>query len=213
MKLHHISEKKLDQADRDKLPKGEFAVPGKKAYPIPDRSHAANALARSSGKKVASKVKKKVCSKYPDMNSCSEGFARYVAAVMRIIESGPEDGWKANLNAEPVIINQQQADGSVKKIRVVKYWVDMVSPDGQRMKFKVGKGADGHPVFTDDRATKTGAAPLTNRGPTPGEQYTKPGHEEKLTPTAWAGQVERLIGPAEIGKIFVGLVKAGFKPG
>lgn len=39
---------KLTTRERKKLPKGDFAVPGKKAYPIPDKSHARNALARVS---------------------------------------------------------------------------------------------------------------------------------------------------------------------
>jgi len=38
---------KLTAKDRKKLPKSEFAGPGK-SYPIPDKSHAANAKARAS---------------------------------------------------------------------------------------------------------------------------------------------------------------------
>jgi hypothetical protein len=36
---------KLSSAARDKLPKGEFAGPDR-SYPVPDKSHAANAKAR-----------------------------------------------------------------------------------------------------------------------------------------------------------------------
>jgi hypothetical protein len=70
---------KLSAATRRSLPKSDFALPGRGtgptgsgpgSYPIPDRSHAANALSRSSGKSVASAVKAKVCAKYPDMPSC-----------------------------------------------------------------------------------------------------------------------------------------------
>jgi hypothetical protein len=52
---------KLTAKDRNKLPSSSFALPGKGegksgkgsgSYPIPDRSHAANALARSSAKDV-----------------------------------------------------------------------------------------------------------------------------------------------------------------
>lgn len=39
---------KLTAKARNKMPKSEFGEPGKKAYPIPDRSHAANAKARAS---------------------------------------------------------------------------------------------------------------------------------------------------------------------
>ena len=66
----------LKAADRKRLPSSDFALPGKGegksgkgsgAYPINDRSHAANALARSSGKPEAAAVRRKVMAKYPDM--------------------------------------------------------------------------------------------------------------------------------------------------
>lgn len=39
---------KLSAKARKALPKSDFGLPGKKAYPMPDRSHAANAKARAS---------------------------------------------------------------------------------------------------------------------------------------------------------------------
>jgi hypothetical protein len=64
---------KLSYQERKKMPKKEFAVPstregGKGGYPIPDKSHARNALARvsqfgSSSQKAL--VRAKVHSKYP----------------------------------------------------------------------------------------------------------------------------------------------------
>lgn len=39
---------KLSTKTRAKLPKSEFGLPGKKAYPMPDKSHAANAKARAT---------------------------------------------------------------------------------------------------------------------------------------------------------------------
>ena len=33
---------------RNKLPKSEFGLPGRRAYPMPDKAHARNALARAS---------------------------------------------------------------------------------------------------------------------------------------------------------------------
>ena len=35
-------------ARRNKLPKSSFGLPGKRAYPMPDKSHAANAKARAT---------------------------------------------------------------------------------------------------------------------------------------------------------------------
>ena len=39
---------KLDTKERKKIPKGEFGLPGKRAYPMEDKSHARNAKARAS---------------------------------------------------------------------------------------------------------------------------------------------------------------------
>lgn len=71
----------LTTAARKKLPKSQFALPGKGegphgkgsgSYPVPDRKHAANALARVSqhGSPAEKKaVRAKVHKKYPDMGS------------------------------------------------------------------------------------------------------------------------------------------------
>lgn len=39
---------KLSSQQRKKLPKSDFGLPGKEKYPMPDKSHAANAKARAS---------------------------------------------------------------------------------------------------------------------------------------------------------------------
>ena len=39
---------KLSSEERNSLPKSSFGIPGKRAFPIPDKSHAANAKARAS---------------------------------------------------------------------------------------------------------------------------------------------------------------------
>jgi hypothetical protein len=39
---------KLKAASRNALPKSEFGLPGSRKYPMPDRSHAANAKARAT---------------------------------------------------------------------------------------------------------------------------------------------------------------------
>jgi hypothetical protein len=67
---------KLTSKDRQKIPSKDFALPGKGegksgkgsgSYPIPDKSHARNALARASGKSVESTVRAKVHAKFPDI--------------------------------------------------------------------------------------------------------------------------------------------------
>jgi hypothetical protein len=66
---------KLTAAARKKIPTSEFAVPSKApasgSYPIPDESHARNALARASGKPVEAQVRAKVHAKYPSMGKSS----------------------------------------------------------------------------------------------------------------------------------------------
>lgn len=39
---------KLHAAQRNKLPKSTFGLPGPRKYPMPDRAHAANAKARAT---------------------------------------------------------------------------------------------------------------------------------------------------------------------
>jgi hypothetical protein len=65
---------KLTMGQRKKLKKSQFAIPSKApgsgSYPITDRSHAANALARVSEygtPEEKAQVRSKVKSKYPDM--------------------------------------------------------------------------------------------------------------------------------------------------
>ena len=60
----------LSTRTRDNLPDSAFAIPSRRAYPIPDRAHAANALARASGKPEERAVRAAVCRRFPDMPSC-----------------------------------------------------------------------------------------------------------------------------------------------
>jgi hypothetical protein len=48
---------KLTSKERDKLPKGEFAGPGR-SYPIPDKAHAVDAKARASQAVKAGRMSK-----------------------------------------------------------------------------------------------------------------------------------------------------------
>ena len=76
-KIHSMREDKLSYKERQKLPSGDFALPGKGtgpegkqggSYPIPDESHARNALARVSQHGTAAekaKVKAAVERKFP----------------------------------------------------------------------------------------------------------------------------------------------------
>ena len=64
------SAKELTTSAREHISKKNFAEPGKKKYPIEDRSHAANALSRVSqfgSESEKATVRAKVHAKYPDM--------------------------------------------------------------------------------------------------------------------------------------------------
>lgn len=47
---------KLDAAERKVIPAKEFGLPGSRRYPMPDRSHAANAKARATQMVKAGKL-------------------------------------------------------------------------------------------------------------------------------------------------------------
>lgn len=44
--------------ERNKLPKSDFGMPGERKYPMPDKSHAANAKARASEMEHNGKISK-----------------------------------------------------------------------------------------------------------------------------------------------------------
>lgn len=61
---------KLTAATRKKIPTKEFAGPDR-SYPIQDKSHARNALARVSGKPIEARVRAAVHRKYPGIGQKS----------------------------------------------------------------------------------------------------------------------------------------------
>jgi hypothetical protein len=79
----------LTEEKRDKLPKGDFALPGQEKYPINDAAHARNALARvsqfgTSGEKAT--VRSKVKSQYPDIEVGNEKKAAWHELKKEIAE-------------------------------------------------------------------------------------------------------------------------------
>lgn len=61
---------KLTAAQRNALPRSDFAQPSKRKYPINDKSHARNALARVSQHGTADekrKIRRKVAQRYPSI--------------------------------------------------------------------------------------------------------------------------------------------------
>lgn len=62
---------KLTAAQRNALPRSDFAQPSKRKYPINDRSHARNALARVSQHGTTAekrKIRRKVAERYPSIH-------------------------------------------------------------------------------------------------------------------------------------------------
>lgn len=63
----------LTAKKRNDLRTGQFAVPEERKFPIHDKSHARNALARASGTKYEARVKRAVYRKFPEMNPNRRG--------------------------------------------------------------------------------------------------------------------------------------------
>lgn len=59
---------RLTAKTRNAIPSSEFAGPDR-SYPIEDKPHARNALARASGKPVEARIRAAVHRKYPDIGS------------------------------------------------------------------------------------------------------------------------------------------------
>ncbi len=65
-----LFETKLTAKTRNAKPDSAFAMPDTRKFPVDDRTHASNALSRSSGKACHAQVKKKACHNFPDLPSC-----------------------------------------------------------------------------------------------------------------------------------------------
>jgi hypothetical protein len=78
----------LSAKDREKLPKSDFALPGRGegpkgsgsgSYPIPDKAHARSALSRVSANGTSSEkseVRRKVHEKYPSIGRADRRYGR-----------------------------------------------------------------------------------------------------------------------------------------
>jgi hypothetical protein len=77
---------KLTAAARNKLPASDFAGPGR-SYPIEDRSHAQNALARVSqhgSPAVKAQVRAKVHKEYPSMGGTSSAGSGHTVEAHKV---------------------------------------------------------------------------------------------------------------------------------
>lgn len=66
--LSNVDLSTLSAAARKALPASAFVFPGKRAYPIHDKAHARNALARSAGKPEHAAVVAAVRKRFPDLD-------------------------------------------------------------------------------------------------------------------------------------------------
>ncbi len=74
--MNKLVERHLSAAARRSLPQDDFALPGRR-YPVEDKAHARDALSRVSANGTAeekSRVRAKVCRKFPGMPSCRESI-------------------------------------------------------------------------------------------------------------------------------------------
>lgn len=68
---------KLTTKKRNSLPKTAFVFPQSRSYPIHDKSHARNALARASGKPEESAVRRAVMKRYPEIDAGEKKKRKY----------------------------------------------------------------------------------------------------------------------------------------
>ncbi len=77
----------LSSAERKKLPKSDFGLPGKRAYPMPDRSHAGNAKARASqavsAGRMSSSTEEKIDSKADRILGKKKPLAKKIGDQMK----------------------------------------------------------------------------------------------------------------------------------
>jgi hypothetical protein len=75
---------KITSKMRDALPRSQFAIPSKRAYPIPDKAHAVDALARVEANgtpQEKAQVRAAVRRKFPDLpSSKGKGDSKAAAA-------------------------------------------------------------------------------------------------------------------------------------
>ena len=66
---------KLSSGARKSLPASDFVIPSQRKYPIEDKNHARDALARSANKspKIKAEVRAAVHRKYPDIKITGNG--------------------------------------------------------------------------------------------------------------------------------------------
>jgi hypothetical protein len=74
---------KLHAKERNALPAKDFAIPSERKYPIENRSHAANAKSRASGKPEQGQVDAAVARKYPGMGQANPEHAKRLAHALR----------------------------------------------------------------------------------------------------------------------------------
>lgn len=70
----------LSSKRRNSLPRSAFVYPAERRYPIHDRAHGANALARVKGNGTPAEKKKvyrAVCSRYKSLPACQAGFSAW----------------------------------------------------------------------------------------------------------------------------------------
>ncbi len=78
---------KLTTEARKAIPTKSFALPGRRAYPIEDESHARDALARASGKPEEAEVRAAVHRKFPGIGDDKKKKYRDNRRLLRAVRS------------------------------------------------------------------------------------------------------------------------------
>lgn len=97
-----VEKAKLTADERNALPDSDFAIPETREYPIHNRSHAENALSRSSGKPEEKRVRAAVHKRYPNMGDASKAAPSQQATEAIEAAGCDEDEALVQTRAHPV---------------------------------------------------------------------------------------------------------------
>ena len=129
-KIHFMRDDKLSYKERQDLPKDDFALPGKGSgpegkqggsYPIPDASHARNALARVAQHGTEAeirKVREAVKKKFPDIDVHENKVDEDIKSIVKTLKPGGGFSGKKDKKGNWLTRGQARAQANKEEVEV-----------------------------------------------------------------------------------------------
>lgn len=191
-RVMNMLKRALTGDSRDALSDSDFAIPSKRAYPIHDKSHADDALARSSGKPEEGTVRAAVYHKYPEMKK-AEGDVEIEVDIWKAEAEGKVYG----VVLEPNLVDSQGDMVSAGEIEKAchRYMVESRKVDIQHS--DVDAGAQLIENFIAPQPMELGGRPITKGSWVQAWQITDPVVKQeiadgKLTGLSIGGRAARI---------------------